>query len=527
MAKRIFYNDDARARVLKGAKTIYDAVKVTYGPKGRNVVIGRDYTTPIYTHDGVTVAQSIDLPIVDDDTLGQNVGVEMIKQAASNLNKTGDGTTSVTILTYNILADACRLIAADYNPQELRSQIECQLPALIKELDKMTEKIESTDIKRVAEIATISAEDPAIGAMIADLIAEIGKDGVVSVEVGKGRETTPEIVEGYTYDKGYSSPFFITDITKQEAFYEDVAVIIINTKLDNLNQIADILTSLLAKNRRRVLIICDDMTPDTLSLLCTNKQDNNIDVVVAKAPGYGAQRTELLEDIAILTGATVITDFETIDIGLVGAAAKVIVTKNSTTIIGKKELANDVEARVNSLKSQANLEESDYEKERYQKRIASLTGKIAIIKIGGASESEIEERKYRVDDAVAATKAALAEGIVAGGCTTFVNLAKFVPETTPGSRILKKALRQPFLQLMENSSLNGQAMLYKLDKSRPGFGYDVNNALKLVDMKASGIIDPTLVIKEVLSNAVSIASVAVTMGALIVDIPEKPLEYRD
>lgn len=527
MSKRIFFENDARARLLKGAKIAYDAVKVTYGPKGRNVGIGRDYTTSIVTHDGVTVARSIDLPAVDDDTLGQNMGVEFMREVSSNLDRTGDGTTSAPVLTYNIFAEACRLIAADYNPQEISSQLNACLPLLISSLDKITETISSNDVNRVAEIATISAEDPEIGRIIADVVNTIGKDGIISVDISKARETFSEIVEGYTYDKGYASPFFITDVTRQEALYEDIDIMVLDTKLNDPNDIFVNLSTRLSKNRPRTLIVCEDISPEALSFLATNKNNGSLDVVVAKAPGYGAQRSELLEDIATLTGATVIKDFETDNMEKMGLATKVIVGKNSTTIIGDAHFADAVSSRVLALKAQLEKEDSEFDKDRLNKRIAALTGKVAIIKVGGASEAEINKRKDAVDDAVGAVKAALAEGIVPGGCTTFLHLATLIDESTPGNRIIKKALRQPFLQLMENSNLNGPAMLAEIDKASWGMGYDVMHPETLVDMKIAGIIDPTLVIKEVIINSISVASINATLGLINVDIPEKPLEFRD
>lgn len=531
MAKKVFYDDDARERVLGGAKALYDAVKVTYGPKGRNVMIAKGYGGPTVTHDGVTVAESIDLPENDDKTLGFKVGAELIKQAASNLNKVaGDGTTTVTVLTYSILKEASRLIAAGHNPMELRKGIESAGAEITVALDKLSESIEGKS-DRVAEVATISAGDEVIGKLIAGVIEKVGKDGVVTVEASQGLELEAEVVEGFTFDRGFVSQFFVTDVSRQEAAYEKPAIIITDKKINNVQEFLPILEKLATAGKKDVVLIADEVEGEALSILVLNKLKGVFNTVAVKAPAYGDRRKEILNDIAILTGATVISEdqgltFENVGLDALGTARKVIVGKDETTIIeGAGKLA-DIKTRITQINAQAENNSNKYEKEQYVKRAASLSGKVAVIKVGGATETEIDEKKFRVDDAVAATKAALAEGIVAGGGVTLVNLSDKIKingadSISAGRQILKNALKQPFLQITENAGLNSNALLAQVESASAGFGVNVNTPEKgLVDVKKDGVIDPTRVVKEAVLNAVSIASTAATMGALVVDIPE-------
>lgn len=531
MAKKVFYGDDARTRVLGGAKALYDAVKVTYGPKGNNVVIAKGYGGPTVTHDGVTVAESIDLPDQDDETLGYKVGAELIKQAASKLNKVaGDGTTTVTVLTYSILKEANRLIAAGHNPQELRKGIESAGIEVMKTLDTLAESIEGKKA-RVAEVATISAGDETIGRLIADVIEKIGKDGVVTVEASQGLELEAEVVEGFSLDRGFVSQFFVTDSARQEAVYEKPAIVITDKKISSVQDFLPMLEKLASAGKKDVVLIADEVEGEVLSILVLNKLKGVFNTVAVKAPAFGDRRKEILQDIATLTGATVVSDdqalsFETVGLEVVGTARKVIVGKDETTIIEGAGKAADVRARIAQIKAQAENASSEYDKEQYEKRAAALSGKVAVIKVGGATETEIDEEKFRVDDAVAATKAALAYGIVAGGGVTLVNLSTGITadgadSISAGRQILKNALRQPFLQIIANAGLNSEALLAQVEAAKPGFGINVNTPEKgVIDVKKDGVIDPARVTKEAIQNAVSIASTAATMGALVVDIPE-------
>ena len=531
MAKKVFYDDDARNRVLGGAKSLYDAVKVTYGPKGRNVVIAKGFGGPTVTHDGVTVAEGIELPENDDETLGYKVGADLIKQAAKNLNKqAGDGTTTVTVLTYSILKEANRLIAAGHNPMELRKGIEQAGAEIVKELNKLAEPIEGKS-DRVAEVATISAGDAEIGKLIAGVIEKVGKDGVVTVEAGQGLELEAEVVEGFSLDKGWVSPFFVTDAGRQEAVYEKPAILITDKKISSVQEFLPMLEKLAQSGKKDVVLIADEVEGEALSILVLNKLKGVFNTVAVKAPSFGDRRKDVFRDIAVLTGATVISEdhgltLENAGLEVLGSARKVIVGKDETTIIEGAGKPSGVKERIAEIKSLSENASSEYEKEQFDKRAAALSGKVAVIKVGGATETEIDEKKFRVDDAVAATKAALAEGIVAGGGVTLVNLAgnlkvSGAESLSVGRQILKDALKQPFLQIMKNAGLNADALLAQVESGKPGFGVNVMKPEDgLIDVKKAGVIDPARVTKEAVQNAVSIASTAATMGALVVDIPE-------
>lgn len=525
MAKKIFYDDDAREKILAGAKKLADAVKVTMGPKGRNVVIGKTYGGPSVTHDGVTVAEAVDLPETEE-TLGEKVGAELIKQAAKKMNKAaGDGTTTVTVLTYEILANANRLIAAGHNPMELRRGVEKAGAEVLSELNKLAEPI--TDKKdRVAEVATISAGDSEIGTLIAEVIAKIGSEGVVSVEEGQGLAMEAEVVEGFTFDRGYVSAYMATDTTRMEAAYNKPAIVITDKKVSSVQEFLPILEKLAAAGKKDVVLIADEVEGEALGVLILNRLKGVFNTVAVKAPSFGDRRKDILADIAALTGATVITDdqglsFENVGLEVVGTARKVIVGKDSTTIIEGAGDKKAIAERVAQIRAQAKVAPSDYDREQLDKRAASLGGKVAVIKVGGATETEIEEKKYRVDDAVAAVKAALLDGIVPGGGITPVTLAASIKGTEAGAEILRSALMTPFKQLMSNAGLNAEALLAQVQNAKAGQGVDVNHPDKgLVDLKSAGVVDPARVTREAIQNAVSIASTAMTMGALVVEIPE-------
>lgn len=532
MAKKVFYDDDARRRVLGGAKALYDAVKVTMGPKGRNVVISKSYGNPTVTHDGVTVAKGVELAEDDDDTLGYKVGAELIKQAANKMNDVaGDGTTTVTVLTYNILNEANRLIAAGHNPMELKKGVEAAGAEVIASLNKLAEDIGSNKA-RVAEVATISAGDKEIGDLIADVIDKVGKDGVVTVEEGQGLKMEAEVVEGFTMDRGFVSAYMVTDTARMEAIAEKPAIVVTDKKISSVQEFLPVLEKLAQAGKKDLVLIAEDVEGEALGTLILNKLKGVFNTIAVKAPAFGDRRKEVLQDIATLTGATVITEdqghtFEEVELSMVGSARKVIVGKDETTIIEGSGSKSAVEARVKQIKAQAQHAASEYDKEQLDKRAAALSGKVAVIKVGGATETEIEEKKFRVDDAVAATKAALAEGIVPGGGVTLVNIAKTIKvdgadSHAAGRSILKEALTQPFRHLMSNAGLNADALLAQVQAAKDGQGVDVNNPDKgLVDVKAKGVVDPARVTKEAVLNAVSIAATAMTMGALVVEIPEK------
>lgn len=529
MSKKVFYDDDARRRVLGGAQILYDAVKTTMGPKGRNVVIGKSYGNPTVTHDGVTVAKGVDIADVDDETLGYKVGAELIKQAANKMNDVaGDGTTTVTVLTYHILNEANKLIAAGHNPMLLRKGLESASQDVIAKLGTLAEDVKGKK-SRVAEVATISAGDKEIGNLIADVIDKVGKDGVVTVEQGQGLGLESEVVEGYTFDRGFVSPYMVTDATRMEAVYDKPAVVITDKKISSVSEFLPLLEKLAQAGKKDLVLIAEDVDGEAMGTLILNKLKGVFNTVAVKAPAFGDRRKDMLNDIAILTGATVISEdqghsFENAEVDMVGSARRVIVTKDETTIIEGNGTVTELKARINQINAQIKSATSEYDKENLEKRRAALEGKVAVIKVGGATETEIEEKKFRVDDAVAAVKAALEEGIVAGGGVTLVNLSdleiKGEGSFATGGIMLQRALQQPFRILMENSGENADEWLPQVKKAKAGMGVDVNSPEKLVDLKSAGVVDPVRVTREAIQNAVSIAGTGMTMGALVVEVPE-------
>lgn len=527
MAKQVFYGDEAREKVLAGAKTLADAVKTTMGPKGRNVVISKSYGGPNVTHDGVTVAEAIDLP-ENEDNLGEKVGAELIKQAAKKMNKAaGDGTTTVTVLTYEILKEANRLIAAGHNPMELRKGVEKAGAQVLSELSKIAEPVDGKN-DLITEVASISAGDTEIGKLIASVISRIGKDGVVSVEAGQGLAMESEITEGFTFDRGYVSAYMATDTNRMEAVYDKPAIIITDKKISSAQEMLPLMEKLVASGKKDIVLIAEDVEGEALGILILNRLKGALNTVAVKAPSFGDRRKEVLQDIATLTGASVITSnqgmtFDNVGLEVVGSARKVIVAKDNTTIIEGAGDKTTISQRIDQIKAQAGVATSDYDREQLDKRAAALSGKVAVIKVGGATETEIDEKKYRVDDAVAAVKAALLEGIVPGGGVTPINLAGKITGDSAGAEIMRNALLMPFKQLATNAGLNAEALLAQVQEAKPGYGVDVANYQgKLIDLKKAGVVDPAMVTYQAIRNAVSIASTAMTMGALVVDIPEKP-----
>ena len=529
MAKKVFYDEDARARVLAGAKILYNAVKTTMGPKGRNVVIGKSYGGPSVTHDGVTVAKSIDIDEADDETLGFKVGAELIKQAANKMNDVaGDGTTTVTVLTYHILNEANKLIAAGHNPMLLRKGLERAASEIIKELGKLADDIRG-DKKRIAEVATISAGDEAIGKLIADVMEKIGPNGVVTVEEGRGLELESEVVEGFTVQRGFVSPYMVTDAKRMEAVYDKPAIVVTDKKVSSAQEFVPLLEMIAQSGKKDLVLIADDVDGEALSLLVLNRLKGAFNTLAIKAPSD----KDVLYDIAALVGAKVITEdtgmtFDNVVSDVIGSARKVIATKDLTTIVEGEGSKAAVSARVDQIEMEVDNATSDYTKKNLHKRHAALTGEVAVIKVGGATETEIEEKKYRVDDAVAAVKAALAEGIVPGGGVTLVNLACGYKHSNSkdasvlaGEDLLIHALEQPFRILLSNSGLNADEWLPQVKKAKAGQGINVNHPNELLDLKSAGVVDPVRVTKEALQNAASIAGTAMTMGALVVDLPEK------
>lgn len=530
MAKKVFYDEDARKRVLGGAEILYNAVKTTMGPKGRNVVISKGYGHPTVTHDGVTVAKGVEIADVDDETLGYKVGAELIKQAANKMNDVaGDGTTTVTVLTYHILNEANKLIAAGHNPMLLRKGLEAAAHDVIKKLGSLSEDIKANK-QRVAEVATISAGDAEIGNLIADVIDKVGKDGVVTVEEGQGLSLESEVVEGFTFDRGFVSPYMVTDTARMEAVADKPSIVITDKKVTSIQEFLPLLEKLAQAGKKDLVLIAEDVEGEALGTLVLNKLKGVFNTIAVKAPAFGDRRKDILNDIAILTGATVISEdqgftFENAELDMVGSARKVIVGKDETTIIEGAGKVSDLKERIKQINQHIEIATSEYDKENLEKRRAALGGKVAVIKVGGATETEIEEKKFRVDDAVAAVKAALDEGIVPGGGVTLINLASTVKvdgndSAAAGAQILKNALEQPFRILLTNAGLNSDEWLPQVKAAKAGQGVNVNSPSKLVDLKSAGVVDPSRVTKEAIQNAVSISGTAMTMGALVIDVPE-------
>lgn len=496
---KVIHDEDARLLILEGAKVVYEAVKTTMGPKGRNVVIGNGYGAPTVTHDGVTVAKGIEL---EGDL---KVGADMLRQVAIDMNSLGDGTTTVTVLTYHILNEANKLIAAGHNPMLLRRQIEKAAEAVLTGITAVSEPVHSLN-----QVATIAGGDKEIGNLVARVIQTVGGNGVVTVEAGQGLAMESEIAEGFTFPRGYVSPYMVTNQVRMEAVYDNPYILVTDQKIDNLNELLPLLEEV-SRTKRPLVIICDDAEGEALATLILNKLKGVLNAVVIKAPSYGNERRDILEDIAILTGGKTVSvamglDLASCKLEHLGTARKVIVGKDETTIIGGK---GNVEKRIESLLGQKG---NDYEKDRLAIRAAALQGKVAVIKVGGATETEIEEKKFRVDDAVAAVKAALSEGIVPGGGTTLALLARDVSEP-----ILHSALSQPFRVLMENAGLPGD---YWLPQLKDGYGVDVQSG-RLVDFKKTGIMDPAKITKEALRTAVSTAGVMMTIGAAVIELPKE------
>ena len=544
MAKQIYYDEEARARLLKGAETLYKAVKTTMGPRGRNVVLSKSFGAPTITHDGVTVAKGVDIAEDQPESYGNKVGAELIKQAASKMNDVaGDGTTTVTILTYHILSEANKMIAAGFSPILIRRGLESAGRQAIAGIDSISEMI-GKDQDRVAQIATISAGDDQIGKLIAEVVAKVGQDGIVTVEEGQGLETESDVVEGFTFDRGFISPYMVTDTNRMEAVYDKPAIIVTDKKISSIQEILPLVEKLASSGRKNLVLIAEDVEGEALATLLLNKLKGVLNTVAVKAPAFGDRRTETLQDIAVLTGATLISSdvgvsFETADVSVAGSARKVIVSKDETTIIEGSGDNQEVQSRYDQIQSQAKIADSDYDRENYEKRAAALQGKVAVIKVGGATETEIEEKKFRVDDAVAAVKASLIEGIVPGGGVSLIKLAKNIKtdskqaqDVQVGADCLRNSLEQPCRILLENAGLSSDVWLAAIKQDNSdNHGIDLNNppaddpangtSHKLTDLKKAGVVDPARVTREAIQNAVSIGATAITMGALVVDIPEK------
>ena len=534
-AKQIVFSEDARRKLKNGMNVVANAVGATLGPKGRNVAIDRKFGSPTVTHDGVSVAKEIEL----EDPF-ENMGAQLLKEAASKTNDiAGDGTTTSTVLAHAIVNEGLKTLEAGYNPMLLKHGISLATETVVEELRKMSVKIDTKG--DIASVATNSAADEEIGGLIADVMDKVGKDGVITVEESKSMQFEQEFVEGMQFDRGYLSPYFITSADKMEAIISDAYVLINEKKISAAQDIVPLLEKLVQIGKRELVIIAEDIDGEALATLVLNKLRGMLNVLAIKAPGFGDRRKAMLQDIAILTGGTVIAEetgrkLETATIQDLGRAEKVVSDKENTTIIGGKGKKADIEGRIKEIRAEIDKSTSDYDKEKLQERLAKLSGGVAIIRVGAATETEMKERKHRVEDALSAARAAVEEGIVPGGEISLINAASKLDklakehgdedsEIRVGINIVKKALEAPIRKLASNAGQDGSVIIDTVrrtaaEKKNKNIGYNVLTN-KYVDMIEAGVIDPVKVVRGALENAASIASMILTTDVLITDMPEK------
>jgi chaperonin GroEL len=537
MAKQIVHGEESRQSILRGVNVLADAVKVTLGPKGRNVVIEKKFGSPTITKDGVTVAKEIELK----DAL-ENMGAQMVREVASKTSDVaGDGTTTATVLAQSIFREGVKTVAAGANPMALKRGIEKAITAVIGTvdndgnrkpgaLDKLSKKVDRDEL--IAQVGTISANnDETIGRIIAEAMKKVGKDGVITVEESKTMETQLEVVEGMQFDRGYLSPYFVTDPERMEAVLENAYILINEKKISSMKDLLPLLEQI-AKSGKPLIIIAEDVEGEALATLVVNKLRGTLHVAAVKAPGFGDRRKAMLQDIAILTGGKAITEdlgikLENVQVSDLGQAKKVTIDKDNTTIVEGKGKHNEIEGRVKEIRSQIDKTTSDYDREKLQERLAKLVGGVAVIKVGAATETEMKEKKARVEDAMHATRAAVEEGIVPGGgvalarCVPALDKVRSEGDEQIGINVVKRALQEPLRQIAENAGEEGAIVLGKINDSKDNnFGY---NALtgEYEDLVKAGVLDPTKVVRTALQNAGSIASLMLTTEALISELPEK------
>jgi chaperonin GroEL len=525
-SKDVKFGSDARTRMMEGVDTLANAVKVTLGPKGRNVVLEKSFGAPRITKDGVTVAKDIELK----DKF-QNMGAQMVREVASKANDTaGDGTTTATVLAQSIAQEGAKAVAAGMNPMDLKRGIDIAVEAVVKSLESQSQKITTSD--EVAQVGTISANgEIEIGKMIAEAMERVGNEGVITVEEAKSLETELDVVEGMQFDRGYLSPYFVTDAEKMRASLEDPYILLHEKKLSNLQDMLPVLEKVV-QSSRPLLIIAEDIEGEALATLVVNRLRGGLKVAAVKAPGFGDRRKAMLEDIATLTNGTVISEevgikLESVTLEMLGTAKRVEITKEDTTIVDGAGDKEEIEARCNQIRAQSEETTSDYDREKLQERLAKLAGGVAVIRVGGATEVEVKERKDRVDDAMHATRAAVQEGIVAGGGVALVkalasleNLASANGDQEVGIRIIRKALEAPARQIANNAGADGSVIVGKLiEEENPTIGYNAQTG-EFTDLIKAGVIDPTKVVRSALQNAASVAGLLVTTEAMVAELDE-------
>nr|WP_290666150.1 chaperonin GroEL [Ardenticatena sp.] len=532
MAKQIKFSEEARRELKRGVDTLANAVKTTLGPKGRNVALDKKWGGPTVTHDGVTVAKEIEL-----EEPFANMGAQMLKEAATKTNDVaGDGTTTATVLAQAIVNEGLKNVAAGANPMLLKRGIEQAAARVADYIREIAVDVESRD--DIAHVATISANDAEIGQLLAEVMEKVGKDGVITVEESKtGLDMEVEYVEGMQFDRGYISPYFITDPDRMEAVLENPYILIHDKKISSAQDLVPVLEKVLQSGNRNLLIIAEDVDGEALATLVLNKLRGTFNVVAVKAPGFGERRKAMLQDIAILTGGTVISEelgrkLESATLADLGRAEKVVVTKDETTIVDGKGKPEDIKARINQIKAQIETTTSDYDREKLQERLAKLAGGVAIIRVGAATETELKEKKHRVEDALSATRAAVEEGIVPGGGVALLTAQKVLDDNlgldgdeATGVKIVRRALEEPLRQLATNAGLDGAVVVGEVrrqqaEKDSPYIGFNVLTG-EYVDMVQAGIIDPAKVTRSALLNAASIGAMILTTEALVTDLPEK------
>ena len=527
-AKDVRFSTDARDRMLKGVNTLADAVKVTLGPKGRNVVLDKSFGAPRITKDGVTVAKEIEL----EDKL-ENMGAQMVKEVASRTNdEAGDGTTTATVLAQAIVREGLKQVAAGLNPMDLKRGIDLATSKVVEDIRKMSRDVKDSD--EVAQVGTISANGEAeIGQQIADAMQKVGNEGVITVEENKGLETETDVVEGMQFDRGYLSPYFVTNADKMTSELEDCMILLHEKKLSSLQPMVPLLESVI-QSQKPLLIIAEDVEGEALATLVVNKLRGGLKIAAVKAPGFGDRRKAMLQDIAILTGGQVISEdlgmkLESVTMDMLGTAKKVQITKDETTIVDGAGAKAEIEARVTQIRSQIEETSSDYDREKLQERVAKLAGGVAVIRVGGMTEVEVKERKDRVDDALNATRAAVQEGIVVGGGVALVQAGKSLeklkganPDQDAGIAIVRRAIEAPLRQIAENAGVDGAVVAGKVRESKDtSFGFNAQTE-EYGDMFKYGVIDPAKVTRTAMEDASSVAGLLITTEAMVADKPEKP-----
>ena len=525
MAKMIEFGEEARRAMQSGVDKLANTVKVTLGPKGRNVILDKKFGSPLITNDGVSIAREIEL----EDPY-ENMGAQLVKEVATKTNDVaGDGTTTATLLAQAIIREGLKNVTAGANPILIRSGIRKAVDVAVEEIKNISKPVAGKE--DIARVAAISAADEEIGTLISDAMEKVGNEGVITVEESKTMKTELDTVEGMQFDRGYVSPYMATDTEKMEALLDNPLILITDKKITNIQEILPILEQIV-QNGRKLLIIAEDVEGEAMATLVVNKLRGTFNCVAVKAPGFGDRRKEMLQDIAVLTGGEVISeelgrDLKEVTLDMLGEAESVKVTKENTTIVNGKGEKSLIKERINQIKTQIEETSSEFDKEKLQERLAKLSGGVAVIKVGAATETELKERKLRIEDALAATKAAVEEGIVPGGGTAYVNainkvaeLTSEVDDTQVGINIIVKALEEPMRQIAINAGLEGSVIIEKVKYSEAGIGYDALND-KYVNMLQAGIVDPTKVTRSALQNAASVASTFLTTEAAVVDIPQK------